>query len=447
MQLNGKRFYIFAMGCRSNQYEGEALASALRAKGAILSIEHPDIIIVVTCTITSQADMKTRKLFRKLRKKNNEAYIVATGCYAQGACGSDLSSLGVDLLVGNRLKHRIVELIEEYLGSDRRFNEVRTQLADNQDWDRLQLDTPGSHARAFIKIQDGCNHGCSYCIVPSVRGMPSSRDPQDILLEVQRVVDSGCVEVVLTGIHLGLYSYDGISLANLIIQLGKISGLKRLRLGSIEPLAVTQGLVAVLAETSCFCPHLHIPLQSGDDAVLNRMRRGYNRHDFYKIVEQSRTFLGENTHFSTDLMIGFPGETREAFQNSLQLLNQLKFGKIHVFPYSARKGTLAYDMENQIPAEVIKERTAEALEFSSRQLDSYAESWIGKPVSILVEKAQKTGLEGWTKEYIRAITHEKSVFARRDQVELLVFSSKQGCLFGDIISAESCVNQRDSSFD
>lgn len=447
MQLTGKRFYVFAMGCRSNQYEGEALASALRAKGAVLAAENPDIIIVVTCTITAQADMKTRKLFRKLRKENNEAYIVATGCYAQGACGSDLSSLGVDLLVGNRLKHRIADLIEEQYGQNRCFSEVRTQLAANQDWDSLQLDAPGSHARAFIKIQDGCNHGCSYCIVPSVRGMPSSRKPEDILLEVRRVVDSGCAEVVLTGIHLGLYSYDGISLAKLIIKLGKISGLKRLRLGSIEPLAVTQDLLTVLAETSCFCPHLHIPLQSGDDAVLASMRRGYNRYNFYKIVEQSRAFLGENTHFSTDLMIGFPGETREAFQNSIQLLSQLKFGKIHVFPYSARKGTAAYAMPNQIAAEVIKERTAEALLFSSLQLDNYAKSWIGKTVSILVEKTHKNGIEGWTKEYIRAIGHGKTPVFRRDQAELFVFSSKQGSLFGDIMSAESGANQRDSSFD
>lgn len=443
MQLEGKRFYIFAMGCRSNQYEGEALASALRAKGAVLSIDNPDIIVVVTCTITSQADMKTRKLFRKLRKKNPEAYIVATGCYAQGASGGDLSALGVNLLVGNRLKHRIVDLIEEHCGADRCFNEVRTQLVGNQHWDSLQLDTPGSHARAFVKIQDGCNHGCSYCIVPSVRGTPSSRDPKDILAEVWRVVDSGCLEVVLTGVHLGLYSYDGTSLADLVLKLAEIPKMKRLRFGSIEPFAVTRNLLAALAETHCFCPHLHIPLQSGDDAVLSRMHRGYTRHDFYKIVERSREFLGENTHFSTDLMVGFPGETEEAFQNSLQLLAQLKFGKIHVFPYSARKGTDACAMENQIGADVIKERTAEALEFSTRQLDRYSRSWMGKSVSILVEKAKDTGLEGWTKHYIRAIANGKSAFKRRDQVELQVLSSKQGCLFGDIMSSESCVTQRD----
>lgn len=440
MKLEGRRFLIVAMGCRSNSYEGEALASALRARGAILSEENPDIIVVVTCTVTAQADMKTRKLIRKLRKQNREAYIVATGCYAQGASGEDVSALGVDLLVGNRLKHRIADLIEEHYGQDCGFDEVRARLDDNRQWDGLQLDAPHSHARAFIKIQDGCDHGCSYCIVPSVRGAPSSRSAADILSEVRRVADFGCSEVVLTGVHMGLYACDGTSLADIVRELARVPGVKRLRFSSIEPLAVTRDLLEALTQAPCFCPHLHIPLQSGDDAILKRMRRGYTRDDFYKTVEQARRFLGEDAHFSTDLMVGFPGETQEAFQNSLQLLDDLAFGRVHVFPFSPRAGTAAFAMEDRVSAEAVNNRVAEALDFSARLLDRYSEQWVGKSASILIEKAKNFVFEGWTRHYIWGVARGKGAFARRDEVEMRVLSSKRGSLFGDIMVLDSCVD-------
>ena len=397
--LKDKKFRVIIQGCRTNQYEGEAITSLMEAKGAVYNEEHPDIVIVVTCTITSVADRKCRKQLRRLRRENPEALIVAAGCYAQKMDNEQREELGVDIVVGNRLKFRIPDLIEEYYEEDGEpliENLPDYLLPKIKSWDKLEMDRPRLHTRAFLKVQDGCNHYCSYCIVPYVRGNPVSRPLDDALEEARRVVSNGCPEIILTGVHLGLYD----RLPELVQKIAKIDGLKRLRFGSIEPFAVDEELLSVLADTESFCPHLHMPLQNGDDRVLAKMRRGYTSAGYAKIVENVRKHLGEDTHISTDLMIGFADEDDQGFENCMSFIKQMQFGKIHVFPYSPREGTAAMAFELP-PEQAVKERVDIALGVADSLLDTYCRKWVGRKNHILVEENNNGKIDGLTPEFIR----------------------------------------------
>lgn len=403
--IEKKRFMVVTLGCRANHYEAEALASMLESKGAVYcnSVDDsPHIILIVTCSITSVADTKTRKILRKLRRNCPSAVIVACGCYAQDVSVVEAASLGVDILVGNRMKSEIPEALEQWFSEESHFIEIREDIGKSGKWDALALDYPRIHTRAFVKVQDGCNMRCSYCIVPRLRGAQVSRDPQEVRREIQNIVSGDCREVVLTGVHLGSYRYHDASLADLIGIVSNIPGLSRLRLGSLEPFAVNDALLAAFSESSAFCPHLHLPLQSGDDDVLKRMRRGYRAADFARMVEKIRNVLGEDIHISTDLIVGFPGETDEAFENSLKLISELALGKIHVFPFSPRRGTDAADFEDKVPRHIVKERMHAALAVSDRLLDNYASRWVGRDAPILIEEADGGIVSGWSPQYIKA---------------------------------------------
>jgi threonylcarbamoyladenosine tRNA methylthiotransferase MtaB len=411
--LTGKTFSVTTLGCRVNHYEAEAIASALEARGAVFTREDagtpPDIAVILTCSVTATADAKTRKAIRAARRLRPDSTIVACGCWAQAASSGDISSSGADIVIGSRLKGHIADELENryasrasHAGEDGAGPVVkrRADVAESRDWDSLSLDRTRILTRAFIKVQDGCDRRCSYCAVPSLRGGAVSRDSRDVLDEIGRVVANGAKEVILTGVQLGGYQSGEVSLARLVGEISRTDGLRRLRLGSLEPFAVTDELLRACRDSEIFCHHLHIPIQSGDDDVLRAMRRGYGVSDFERVVGLARTYLGDRAHISTDLLVGFPWETDQMFENSLKTAKRLKFGKIHVFPYSLRAGTSASRLEC-LPADTVKGRTARALALSARLIAAYASRFVGKDCAVLAENTGEGLACGWNEHYLR----------------------------------------------
>ena len=402
--LRGKKFRIRALGCRTNQYEAEAVVSELILRGAVPSENEWDFAILLSCTVTAEADRKSRQQVRRYRRENPQGMILAAGCWVQELEEAEATRLGIDAAVGNRLKSLIPDTLEKLFEAGSRPEKpvfLRRPSPPSCGWDPLALEKPALHTRAFIKVQDGCDHFCSYCIVPFVRGAPVSREPGDILSEVGRVARSGCSEVVLTGVHLGLFGANGPwTLSRLVEEIARVPGILRIRFGSLEPFALDDELIRTLARTASFCPHLHLPLQSGDDRILAAMRRGYTSADFARIVGRIRELWPENLHLSTDLLVGFPGETDEAFQRSLALVRELGFGHLHVFPYSRRPGTLAASMEGHLPGAVARARCEEGIAVGEELLGKFTASFLETTVPVLVEKARDGELKGLTPHFL-----------------------------------------------
>lgn len=395
-RLAGKFFTVHIQGCRTNQYEGESIAAALEAEGAVWRDEAPDIAVIVTCTITAVADRKCRKLIRRARRENPNAVIAACGCYAQKVTEEERAALGIDIVAGNRLKHLLPEMIAARFNGAAPSIRIDSNIEEENSWDTLSLDRPRLHSRAFLKVQDGCSHYCAYCIVPYVRGRPVSRPFGEAVAEARRITEAGCPEIVLTGVHLGLYD----RLPELVRAIGSLPSLKRLRFGSIEPFAVDERLLEALAETPTFCPHLHMPLQSGDDGVLAAMKRGYTQQQYAAVVTRARAALGAELHVSTDLMVGFPTEDDAAFKESLSFVKATAFGKVHVFPYSPREGTPAAAMP-QLCAASVRPRVDEALCAAEALHKNFCLRHAGQEAVILVEENAGGVVRGLTRNYIR----------------------------------------------
>jgi threonylcarbamoyladenosine tRNA methylthiotransferase MtaB len=444
--IAGKTFSVVSLGCRTNHYEAEALASALEQKGAVFLAGEPgpaDIVLILTCSVTSVADAKTRKILRRARRNSPSAAIAACGCSAQELSEDSASLLGVDIVVGSRVKHKLPDALETWFesrcGGDRGGKVIVMRdeaLSENHDWDSLSLDMPRIRTRAFIKVQDGCSRSCSYCIVPRARGAESSRNPDEVREEIARTVESGCPEAILTGIRLGGYRYGDIQLAGLIESVLSIPGLKRLRLGSLEPFAVNEDLLNVLSASPVFCPHLHLPIQSGDDGVLLRMRRGYDAAAFLRTVESVRRYLGEDVHISTDLIVGFPHETDAAFERSMKVLEEAGFGRVHVFPFSPRDGTAAAGMEGRVAPSVIRQRVKAAVELSKNLLSMYASGCVGREESALIEETFGKIASGWTRRYVRACVSCREDESKGGEVLFNPKSEFRGILLGDGVSPE-----------
>ncbi|MCF7936469.1 MAG: tRNA (N(6)-L-threonylcarbamoyladenosine(37)-C(2))-methylthiotransferase MtaB [Synergistales bacterium] len=400
----GLRFAIRTLGCRTNLYDAEAVADALLRAGAVLVDEKDcDAAVVLSCTVTAEADRKSRRYVRRIRRENPEAIVVLAGCYAQRIEADHARSLGVDLLVGTREKHRIPELLARARRGDRGFRVVRRSLWPEAPWDPLSLTRPHLHTRAFVKVQEGCDHFCSYCIVPSVRGCPTSRPPEDVLHEVRHLAAAGCVEVVLTGVHLGIYGREWSrkpGLADLVERIAAVRGIRRIRFGSIEPFALDEALLGRLGDVPSFCHHMHIPLQSGDDRVLERMRRGYSASQVAGTVGRVRRLLGDDVHISTDLLVGFPGEDEEAFRRSLRLLATLGVGRVHVFPFSPRGGTAAAAFGERVSGPVIRERCARARRSGQLLLQACLERLDGMVLPVLVERCADGYARGLAPQYV-----------------------------------------------
>ncbi len=432
--LEGRAIRLEVLGCRTNQYEGDALAFALLEAGARL-VEGPpyDAAVLVSCTVTAVADRKGRSLVRRFRRECPGAVVALCGCQAQAMPEEEARALGVDLLVGNRRKALLPELLARRLARGERGGVMELCRGDvRQDpWDPLEMGRPVLHTRAFLKIQDGCDHGCAYCIVPSVRGRPVSRSPEDVVEEARRIVASGCVEVVLTGVHMGLYGRgEAFSLGDLVRRLGVIPELRRIRFGSLEPFALSDELLEALRSVPAFCPHLHLPLQSGDDGVLRRMRRGYTASNFARRVDALRRCFGEDVHVSTDLLVGFPGEDEGAFRRTLELVTRLELGRLHVFPYSPRPGTAAAAWNDRPSREEARARCREAEALGKNLLGRYAARFVGRDVEVLVEEGGSGAFHGLSPNFLR-VWGERAAATPGTLTTVRISEEDQGVLRGE----------------
>lgn len=422
------------MGCRSNLYEAEALASSLSGIGAITCEDGAfDAAVVVSCMVTAEAERKCRQIVRRLKREEPEAPVVVCGCWAQLLDENKAREFGIDALLGNRRKHRLVPVLRQLLQQDGAHDLLidRGDVAASAVWDPLFLECPRFHARAFVKIQDGCDHGCTYCIIPTVRGKPVSRDPEDVLKEVRQLASRGIREVVLTGIHLALYGRDGAaSLGKLVHAIDAIDGIDRIRFGSIEPFGLEEGLLETLATSEKFCPHLHLPLQSGDDRILRRMGRGCTSEEFLDLVKKVKKAFGEGFHLSTDVIVGFPGEDDIAFRRTLDVLEKAETGRVHAFPFSPRQGTPAADFPDRPAPGEVKARMKEMLRFTSEKQQQYASRWVGRRVPVLVEKCNAGYVSGYTPHFIKAVC--KGNVDVNDFAEVEITGCHAGVLEGSV---------------
>lgn len=397
--------YIHVLGCRTSLCEEEYIAGELLSSGHEITQDLTQGIssaVIVTCSVTSEADRKCRQLVRRTRKiLGNNGVLAVCGCWSQGLDADVARDMGIDILAGSRGKSIVPSTVNEMLRHGREFRDIRTlNVFSPSEWEELPLSSAVMHSRAFVKVQDGCDHFCTYCVIPYLRGRPVSRPIISIIHEIHRLISSGVKEVILTGIHLGIYGRDiATNLAGLIREISHVKGLKRLRLGSLEPFCLDGELMTALAECEMFCHHLHLPLQSGDDGILAAMRRGYTARDFVRVCNEARSTISPDIHISSDILVGFPGETDTAFRNTLSTMRASGLGRVHVFPYSPRKGTIAAAMTEQIPSSVKISRTSEAISLGRELFGHYARSFIGHEEEILIERNNR----GHTQHYIEAM--------------------------------------------
>lgn len=394
------------LGCKVNAYEMEAMQELMTAHGyeIVPFDERADVYIVNTCSVTNIADKKSRQMLHRAKRRNPEAVVVAAGCYVQSAGEKLLEDAAVDILISNNEKGRLPEILKAW-EEEHAAASVR-DLSREHSYEALSISGTGEHTRAFVKIQDGCDQFCSYCIIPYTRGRVRSRRLPDILAEARRLVEGGCQELVLTGIHLDSYGADlnGESLLTVIEALGEMDGICRIRLGSLEPRIMTEDFVRALVEQEKLCPHFHLSLQSGCDATLRRMNRKYDTVDFRQCVKRLRRYFTEPA-LTSDVIVGFPGETDEEFAETLAFLKEIRFYETHVFPYSRRKGTRADRMPEQIPASVKAQRSDILLTLSEENSRAYRERLLGTEVEVLLEEPYTIDgasyLVGHTREYVK----------------------------------------------
>ncbi|ABX42660.1 tRNA (N(6)-L-threonylcarbamoyladenosine(37)-C(2))-methylthiotransferase MtaB [Lachnoclostridium phytofermentans] len=397
--VTGKKVAFLTLGCKVNSYETEAMQQLFLDAGAtIVDFEElSDIYVVNTCTVTNIADRKSRQMLHKAKKNNPNSVVIAVGCYVQAAKEALLEDDTVDLVIGNNKKNEIVSLVDEYY--DNQSNYAVIDIDNDFEYEELAIAAVTEKTRAYIKIQDGCNQFCSYCIIPYARGRIRSRSEEEIKKEVMRLVENGYQEIVLTGIHLSSYGLETLSvkeqaallpengispLMTLILSLSEIEGLNRIRLSSLEPRIITEEFVKTLARSK-LCPHFHLSLQSGCKETLVRMNRKYTPDDYYKRCEIIRTYY-ENPAITTDVIVGFPGETEEEFEDTKAFLEKVQFSQMHIFKYSKRKGTKAEAMPNQVPEQIKSKRSENLFDSEKKMRAKYLDSFIGINEIVLTEE-------------------------------------------------------------
>ena len=400
-----KTVAFITLGCKVNQYETNAMTQQFIEKGykVIDHTEKADIYIVNTCTVTNMSDRKSRQMLRRVKELNKEAIVVACGCYAQVAKEELEKIEEINLVLGNNEKKDIVEHVEKYMKS--KIPEIQTEDVMHQtEFVEFGDITFTEKTRAVIKIQDGCDRFCSYCIIPYARGRVRSRKPEHIISEIRKIAKEGIKEVVITGIHIASYGKDfkkEYRLIDLLEEMNEIEGIERIRLGSIEPLLITEEFVSRLERLSKVCHQFHLSLQSGCDETLKRMNRRYTTEQFKEITTLLRNAF-EDAILTTDIIVGFPGESEEEFEKTYAFLEEIKFYKMHVFKYSQRKGTKAAVMPNQIDGNKKEERSRRLIELSNKNEKAYNEQYIGKEVEVLFEEEKHGVWQGHTKNYILA---------------------------------------------
>ena len=397
-----KTVRFHTLGCKVNQYETEAMKELFENEGyKVLEEGRSDIYVVNTCTVTNMSDRKSRQFIRRAKRSNKDALVVVVGCYSQVSPEEVEKIEEVDIIIGTKDRDKIVDLVEDF---DRKKGKVNI-VSDSKyfmDFEKLEVDTIDSRTRAYIKIQDGCNQFCSYCIIPYARGPIRSRDLSDIVEEAEDLGRKGFKEVVLTGIHVASYGKDfkdeNLSLIDVIEEIAKIDSIKRIRLSSIEPKLIDDDFMKRAMKTGKLCDHFHLSLQSGSDTVLKRMNRKYTSQEFKDIVEIIREYMPK-AGITTDIIVGFPGETEEEFEETYKFAEEIKFSKIHVFKYSPREGTRAAAMKNQIDGNVKNERSQKLLDLNDSLMEDFNKSLIGEDLEVLFENDDKDYSEGYARNY------------------------------------------------
>ncbi|MGE4271950.1 MAG: tRNA (N(6)-L-threonylcarbamoyladenosine(37)-C(2))-methylthiotransferase MtaB [Desulfitobacterium sp.] len=393
------------LGCKVNQTESEALGQLFRNNGynVVPTTEKADVVVVNTCTVTNTGDAKSRQIIRRMVKAHPDAFVVVMGCYAQTAPGEILDIEGVDLVLGTQDRGKILEWIDIVRREQQPKSSVHT-IWDAKEFEELPLIEEESRTRATLKIQEGCNKFCTYCIIPYARGPVRSRIPENAVAEAEKLVAAGYKEIVLTGIHTGSYGEDlgdDWNLARLVKGIAKVEGLHRLRLSSIEPMEFTPELIEIIMSTPAVCPHLHIPLQCGSDDVLTRMKRPYTVSEFKELIHRLNGLL-PGIAVTTDVIVGFPGETEENFQESIETVRSCGFSGAHIFPYSMRKGTPAAKYPDQLPNKVKEQRVKALMKVAKESQEEYIRKFLGQTVEVLVEWVDPEGVAtGHTRNYLQ----------------------------------------------
>ncbi len=412
-----KKVALHNLGCKVNAYETEAMQEMLEHAGyeIVPFQEGADIYVINTCTVTNIADRKSRQMLHRARKMNPDAVVIAAGCYVQAQAEKQVIDPCIDIVLGNNKKQDLLTALQAYEEAHGDLREV-IDINHTKEYENLHLTKQGEHTRAYIKVQDGCNQFCSYCIIPYARGRVRSRAKEDVVAEVTDLAKNGYQEVVLTGIHLSSYGIDfenEDNLLSLIRAVHEIEGIKRIRLGSLEPRIITEEFVQAIAALPKMCPHFHLSLQSGCNETLKRMNRRYTSEEFYEKCEILRKYF-EKPALTTDVIVGFPQETEEEFETTYEFLKKICFYETHIFKYSKREGTKAAVMQGQIPEQIKAKRSARLIELGEKNRRAYEESFLGKTVEVLVEeKSDVNGKEMWTghtKEYMKiALESEKNL--------------------------------------
>ena len=414
-----KKAALHNLGCKVNAYETEAMQQLLEQAGyeIVPFTEQADVYVINTCSVTNMADRKSRQMLHKAKKENPDSIVVAAGCYVQTSSEEAARDLSVDIIIGNDKKHELVELIENCMNQKKNANEETEGVDDWKEnicdinekgraYEALSISRTEEHTRAFLKVQDGCNQFCTYCIIPYARGRIRSRKAEEVVREVETLAANGCKEVVLTGIHLSSYGLDhGDNLLHLIQEVHKVEGIRRIRLGSLEPGIIDENFVKELAKLEKICPHFHLSLQSGCNETLKRMNRHYTAEEYYEKVQILRKYF-EHPAITTDVIVGFPGETAEEFAVTKTFLEKVHFFEMHIFKYSRRKGTVADKLPGQLTDAQKTERSGQLLALEKEQSREFRAHYLGQEVEVLIEEQKEIGGKvywlGHTDTYVKA---------------------------------------------
>ena len=399
-----KTVAFYTLGCKVNQYETNAMEQQFIKNGYKVVDHHDfaDIYVVNTCTVTNIAERKSRQMLRRVKDINKDAILVVCGCYAQVAKEELEKIPEIDIILGINEKNNIVEIVEDYIKKQVRKEEIVSDVSNQNEFLDFGDVTYTEKNRAVVKVQDGCNMFCTYCIIPYARGRIRSRKIESVVSEISKIAKLGIKEVVITGIHVASYGKDfeeNIGLIDLLEAINKIDGIERIRLSSIEPNIIDEEFVKRLSKLEKICPHFHLSLQSGCDETLKRMNRKYTTKKYKEAVDLLRNYFPD-VNFTTDVIVGFPGETEEEFNTTYKFLEEIKFYRMHVFKYSKRRGTVAEKMPNQIDGNIKEERSNKLIELSNKNENEYNESYIGKEVNVLFEEYENGYFRGYTTNYM-----------------------------------------------
>ena len=426
------------LGCRVNVYESEAMTEKFIKEGYEVAAfdEFSDVYVINTCTVTNMGDKKSRQMISRARRKNPEAIVAVVGCYSQIASEEISQISGVDVVLGSRNKGEIVYWVNRAREERKQVVEV-SDVLKNKQFEELFIEEYQDKTRAFLKIQDGCNRFCSYCLIPFARGAVCSKEPEKIISEVKELAKNGFKEIILSGVHTASYGVDldgNWSLVKVLEEIHEVEGIERIRIGSIDPTFFSEGVIEKIVELKKMCPHFHLSLQSGCDATLKRMNRHYTAEDYKVVVENLRNHMPD-VSITTDIIVGFPGETEKEFNETYNFLSDIKLSKMHIFKYSPRSGTKAAEMEFQVDGNIKEQRSNKLIELNSKNEKAYMEKFLNRKMEVLYEEQVK-GREdyyiGYTPNYIKVITPSAEVDLKSKIVTTKLIAVESENMIGEI---------------